>query len=509
MTATTNTTTQFTKRSKYVIKKASEFELEREKEQVGMRVPVRIYANENLISNMTADRTVDQAINVSTLPGVQKHVIILPDGHEGYGFPVGAVAAMDLDQEIGIGGGNRINGGVISPGGVGYDINCGVRLIQTNLTENEVKPRLIELVNELFRTIPSGVGAKGVIQLTNTELEELLAVGVRWAIDRGYGWSQDAEVCEENGCIKGADPAKVFVTARKRGIPQLGSLGSGNHFLEVQKVDKIYDEKAAKVMGITQQGQVTILIHCGSRGFGHQVCSDYLRVAEIALRKYGFTLPDRELACVPYDSDEGRDYLAAMNCALNFAWCNRQMIMHWAGKAFEKVFGSSLDTKLVYDVAHNIAKIERHSIEIENGGNNIRNLMVHRKGATRAFPAGMEQIPTKYRNIGQPVIIPGSMGTASWLLLGGQKSMDLSFGSTAHGAGRTMSRGAAKRKYNEQSVKNALECRGIYVKALTREGIVEETPEAYKDVDTIANISHKLGIATKVARLVPLGVIKG
>ena len=515
MTATTNTTTQFfTKRSNRAIKKVSEFEFIVEKDQaIGMRVPV----NENLISNMAADRTIDQAINVATLPGVQKHVIVLPDGHEGYGFPVGGVAAMDLDQERGSGaGGNGIiggGGGVVSPGGVGYDINCGVRLIQTNLIENEVKPRLIELVNELFRTISSGVGGKGVIQLTNTELEELLAVGVKWAIDRGYGWSQDAEVCEENGCIKGADPRKVSVTARKRGIPQLGSLGSGNHFLEVQKVDKIYDEKAAKVMGITQQGQVTILIHCGSRGFGHQVCSDYLRVAEIALRKYGFTLPDRELACVPYDSDEGQDYLAAMNCALNFAWCNRQMIMHWARKAFKKVFGSSkdqqLDMKLVYDVAHNIAKIERHTIEIENGGSSIRNLMVHRKGATRAFPAGMEQIPTQYRSIGQPVIIPGSMGTASWLLLGSQKSMDLSFGSTAHGAGRTMSRGAAKRKYNEQSVKNSLKSRGIYVKALTREGIVEETPEAYKDVDTIADISHNLGIATKVARLVPLGVIKG
>jgi len=519
MTATTNTTTQFfTKRSNRAVKKVSEFEFIVEKDQaIGMRVPVRIYANENLISNMAADRTIDQAINVATLPGVQKHVIVLPDGHEGYGFPVGGVAAMDLDQERGSGaGGNGIiggGGGVVSPGGVGYDINCGVRLIQTNLIENEVKTRLIELINELFRTIPSGVGGKGVIQLTNTELDELLAVGVKWAINRGYGWSQDAEVCEENGCIKGADPTKVSVTARKRGIPQLGSLGSGNHFLEVQKVDKIYDEKAAKVMGITQQGQVTILIHCGSRGFGHQVCSDYLRVAEIALRKYGITLPDRELACVPYDSDEGQDYLAAMNCALNFAWCNRQMIMHWARKAFEKVFDSSkdqnLEMKLVYDVAHNIAKIERHSIEIENGGSTNRNLMVHRKGATRAFPAGMEQIPTKYRNIGQPVIIPGSMGTASLLLLGSQKSMDLSFGSTAHGAGRTMSRGAAKRKYNEQSVKNALESRGIYVKALTREGIVEETPEAYKDVDTIADISHKLGIATKVARLVPLGVIKG
>ena len=352
--------------------------------------------------------TIGQAINVSTLPGVRKHVVILPDGHEGYGFPVGGVAAMDLE-----------GGGVISPGGVGYDINCGVRLIRTNLTEKDVKPKKIELINELFTSIPSGLGSQGQIKLTRSELDEVLVEGVRWSIAKGYGWSQDEEVCEENGCIKFADPIKVSDTAKKRGVSQLGSLGSGNHFLEVQKVDTIYDREAAKTMGITNEGQVTVLIHCGSRGFGHQVCSDYLRVSEAALRRYDIKLRDRELACVPYNSQEGEDYVRAMNCALNFAWSNRQMIMHWTRKTFQKVFAMSedqIDMKLVYDVAHNIAKVERHKVQDEscaseksgssnsinnnkNNNNVIRSLIVHRKGATRAFPAGMEQVPIKYRNI--------------------------------------------------------------------------------------------------------------
>jgi tRNA-splicing ligase RtcB len=308
--------------------------------------------------------------------------------------------------------------------------------------------------------------------------------------------------------MAGADPASVSDTARKRGIPQLGSLGSGNHFLEVQKVDKIFDEQAAKAMGIYQTGQITVLIHCGSRGFGHQICTDYLRISESALRKYRLTLADRELACVPNNSKEGEDYRKAMYCALNFAWANRQMITHWMRKTFERVFKSkesSLEMDLVYDVAHNIAKVERHKVD----GNGLANVVVHRKGATRAFPAGMQQVPSKYRSIGQPVIIPGSMGTASWILLGKQESLDLSFGSTAHGAGRTMSRSAAKRSYTAESVKSSLESKGIYVKALTREGVVEETPDAYKDVDAVANVSHSLGIATKVVRLVPIGVIKG
>jgi tRNA-splicing ligase RtcB len=462
----------------------------------GMKVPVTIYANEALISKMVTDRTIDQAANVASLPGVRKHVVVLPDGHEGYGFPVGGVAATDVED------------GVISPGGVGYDINCGVRLIRTNLTERDLRPRLKDVVNELFKSIPSGVGSEGAIRLTRSELDELLVEGVGWAVRHGYGTSHDAEVCEESGTMKGADPGSVSDTARKRGAPQLGSLGSGNHFLEVQKVDRIFDEKAARAMGIEKEGQLTILIHCGSRGFGHQICTDYLRVSEAALRKYNISLPDRELACVPNNSKEGENYRKAMYSALNFAWANRQMITHWTRKTLEKAFGMSeadLKMDLVYDVAHNIAKVERHRVD----GEGTRDVVVHRKGATRAFPAGMEQVPAKYRQLGQPVIIPGSMGTASWILLGGKNSLDLSFGSTAHGAGRTMSRSAAKRSYTPEGVRSGLESRGIYIKALTREGVVEETPDAYKDVDSVANVSHELGIATKVVRLVPIGVIKG
>jgi tRNA-splicing ligase RtcB len=464
-------------------------------ESKGMRVPVTIYANEELLSKMLSDRTIQQAMNVATLPGVQKHVVVLPDGHEGYGFPVGGVAAMSVDD------------GVISPGGVGYDINCGVRLIRTNLDEKDVRPKLKDLVNELFRAVPSGVGSEGVVKLSNAELDEVLTEGVYWAIRNGYGWEEDAEVCEENGKMNGADPSKVSNMARKRGAPQLGTLGSGNHFLEVQRVDKIYDHEAAKAMGIDHEGQITVLIHCGSRGLGHQICSDFLRVSESALKKYGITLPDRELACVPNSSPEGEAYRKAMYSALNFAWSNRQMITHWTRKAFEKVFNmseSDLGMHLVYDVAHNIAKVEEHKID-----GSLKQVVVHRKGATRAFPANRPELPERYRSLGQPVLIPGSMGTASWILLGNARSMELTFGSTAHGAGRTMSRAAAKRSYTAQEVQKKLEVRGIYIKALTKEGVVEETPEAYKDVDAVADVSHKVGIATKVARLVPIGVIKG
>jgi len=486
-----------TKSGNHRVKKINDFIFRIEKDSSkGMKVPVTIYATDNLISKMVSDRTIDQAANVSTLPGVTKNVVVLPDGHEGYGFPVGGVAALDLEE------------GVISPGGVGYDINCGVRLLSTNLNEKDLKPKIKDLVNELFRSIPSGVGSQGSVKLTESNLNELLREGVKWAIEKGYGWKQDAEVCEEGGRMVGADPESVSNIARKRGSPQLGSLGSGNHFLEIQKVNRIYDEKAAKAMGITQEGQLTVLIHCGSRGLGHQICSDYLRISEIALRNRGMKLIDRELACVPNNSVEGEDYRKAMYCALNFAWSNRQLITHWTRKTFEKVFQMSeqqLDMKLVYDVAHNIAKVERHKVE----GEGMRDLVIHRKGATRAFPAGMDELPSKYYNIGQPVIIPGSMGTASWILLGNKRSLDLSFGSTAHGAGRTMSRSAAKRTYSVENVRNRLERNGIYVKALTRDGVVEETPDAYKDVDEVANVSHSLGIATKVLRLIPIGVIKG
>jgi tRNA-splicing ligase RtcB len=461
----------------------------------GMKVPVTIYADEALVQKMMTDRTLTQAINVSTLPGVQKHVVVLPDGHEGYGFPVGGVAAMDAEE------------GMISPGGVGYDINCGVRLIRTNLTEKDVRPKLKDLVTELFNSIPSGVGSKGAVKLNFSELDEVLVKGVQWAIDHGYGSNDDADVCEENGQIKNADPNKISPTARKRGAPQLGSLGSGNHFLEVQKVQEIHDKEAAKRMGIYNEGQITILIHCGSRGFGHQVCSDYLRVSEQALQKYNITLADRELACVPNSSEEGESYRKAMFAALNYAWSNRQMITHWTRKAFERIFKQSeadLDMKLIYDVAHNIAKVEKHKID-----GKLKSVVVHRKGATRAFPAGRDEIPQKYRDLGQPVFIPGSMGTGSWILLGQPNSMNLSFGSTAHGAGRMMSRSAARRNFTEVQVQKSLGDKGIFIKALTREGVVEETPEAYKDVDAVANVSHELGIATKVAKLVPIGVIKG
>ncbi len=463
-------------------------------EKIGMNVPVIIYANEQLLEKMMNDRTIKQAVNVSTIPGTVQNVVVLPDGHEGYGFPVGGVAAMDAEE------------GMISPGGVGYDINCGVRLLRTNLKEQDVRPKLKELVADLFNSVPSGVGSKGAIKLSNSQLDEVLVKGVPWAVDNGYGVKGDAEVCEENGQMENADPNKVSDKARKRGAPQLGSLGSGNHFLEVQKVAEIHDEEAAKRMGI-EKDQVTILTHCGSRGFGHQVCSDYLRISEQALKQYNISLADRELACVPNSSEEGESYRKAMFAALNFAWSNRQMITHWTRKSFQRVFKQSesdLGMDLVYDVSHNIAKVEKHTINGEQ-----KSVVVHRKGATRAFPANKDEVPKKYRDLGQPVFIPGSMGTSSWILLGQPNSMNLTFGSTAHGAGRTMSRTRARKNYTESQVRKYLSEKGIEVKALTRDGVVEEAPQAYKDVDSIVNVSHELGIATKVAKLVPIGVIKG
>jgi tRNA-splicing ligase RtcB len=459
-----------------------------------MNVPVRIFANDGLIQKMLTDRTIWQATNVASMPGIVGHVVVLPDGHEGYGFPVGGVAAMDADE------------GMISPGGVGYDINCGVRLLRTNLKEDNLRPKLKELVIDLFNSVPSGVGAKGTIKLANSELDEVLVKGVQWAINKGYGNANDAQVCEEGGQMTNADPSKISDRARKRGMPQLGSLGSGNHFLEVQRVAEIHDEKAAEIMGI-KQGQITVLTHCGSRGFGHQVCSDYLRISEQSMKKYNITLKDRELACVPNSSEEGQSYRKAMFAALNFAWSNRQIITHWVRRSFERVFNQSefdLGMELIYDVSHNIAKVEKHKIENEN-----RTVVVHRKGATRSFPANHNDVTQRYRGIGQPVFIPGSMGTASWILLGQSNSMNLTFGSTAHGAGRTMSRSKAKRQYTESQVKDELAKKGIFVKSLTHTGIVEETPQAYKDVDKVVDVSHKLGIATKVAKLVPIGVIKG
>lgn len=463
--------------------------------EYGMKVPVVIYANESLLQKMISDRTIEQAINVSTLPGVLKQVVVLPDGHQGYGFPVGGVAGMDIDE------------GVISPGSVGYDINCGVRLIRTNLTEKEIRPKLVDLVDHLFNSIPSGLNPKeGCVKLNITQLDEVLVQGVKWLEANGYASKEDLDVCEENGHIENADPGKVSELARSRGAPQVGSLGSGNHFLEIQRVEEIHDEQAAKTMGIFP-GQITILIHCGSRGLGHQVCTDYLKICEESHQKYGIELPDRQLACTPNNSEEGISYKQAMNAAMNFAWSNRQMITHYARKSFESVMNQSesdLGMNLVYDVAHNIAKVEKHKIDGKE-----KPIIVHRKGATRAFPAGSAEIPKKYQKIGQPIFIPGSMGSASWILLGHKNSLNLSFGSTAHGAGRLMSRTQSHKQYNYKQVLEEIQAKGIVLKSMTRYGVVEEAPEVYKDVDTIANISHDLKMATKVAKLVPIGVIKG
>jgi len=461
----------------------------------GMNVPGRVYADEKLLEKMKLDRTLSQCANVAHLPGIYKWAITLPDGHEGYGFPIGGVAATDYEK------------GVVSPGGVGYDINCGTRLLQTNLTEKEIRPILPTLLDTLFKYIPAGLGSRGQIKVSHVELEKVLSDGVEWAIDRGYGWSEDATKCEEEGCMESADPNKVSPTAKSRGTPQLGSLGSGNHFLEIEKVDEIVDEKAAKVFGIEKVGQILVFVHTGSRGLGHQVCSDYLRVMDNAVKKYKINLPDRELVCAPGKSREAEDYLPAMASACNFAWSNRQMITHWTRQAFEKVLNQPVDSiglKLIYDVAHNIAKIEEHQVD----GRRVK-VYVHRKGATRAFPPGHNAVPSTYREVGQPVLIPGSMGTASWVLVGTEKAMELSFGSTAHGAGRNLSRSAAKRRYWGEDVKKDLEKKGVLVKAASMSVLSEEAPGAYKDVDNVTNVSHNVGIATKVARLTPIGVTKG
>jgi tRNA-splicing ligase RtcB len=461
-----------------------------------MRVPGMVFANQALLEKMQTDRTLWQCSNVAQLPGIYKHAITLPDGHEGYGFPIGGVAATDYEN------------GVISPGGVGYDINCGVRLLSTTLTEKDVRPKLALLAEAIFRNVPSGLGSRRKdFTMSNNDLEKLAVEGVQWLIDRGLGWPEDAKHCEENGRMANANPDKVSNTAKNRGLTQIGTLGSGNHFLEIQKVDKIFNHKAAKAFGITNEGQVTVMIHCGSRGYGHQVCSDYLRVMEHAVQKYKISLPDRELACAPGNSSEARDYIEAMSCAVNYAFANRQAIMHWVRESFKQVYQQDPEKfglNLVYDVAHNIAKAETHNID-----GTQKKVWVHRKGATRAFPAGHPDVPDDYRSEGQPVLIPGSMGTSSWVLVGSQKAMDLTFGSTAHGAGRMMSRSAAKRQFWGGDIKSALEKRGIVVRAASASVLAEEADPAYKNVDMVADVSDKVGIATKVARLVPLAVVKG
>lgn len=461
----------------------------------GMRVPGLVIADEHLIEQIRADQALEQVANVATLPGIVKYSLAMPDIHWGYGFPVGGVAAMRLDD------------GVISPGGIGYDINCGVRLIRTNLTRAEVQPRLKRLADELFRLVPAGVGSEGPVKLSPRELDQVLLKGAQWAVEAGYGFPEDVEVIEERGRLRGADPSKVLEKVKKRGAPQIGSLGSGNHFLEVQAVEHIFDPHAASVMGIDQVDQVVVFIHTGSRGFGHQVCEDYLVVMERALKKYQIRLPDRQLACAPISSPEGQDYLAAMACAANFAWTNRQMITHWAREAFARVFDASprtLGMFLVYDVAHNIAKIEEYEVD----GQRLK-LCVHRKGATRAFPPGHPDIPEKYRSIGQPVLIPGDMGRYSYVCVGTEVAMRETFGTTCHGAGRVRSRAAAKKLLRGVDLVAELARRGIIVRVQSPGLLAEEASEAYKDVAEVVHIVADAGISRPVARLRPLAVVKG
>ncbi|ABL88386.1 protein of unknown function UPF0027 [Pyrobaculum islandicum DSM 4184] len=460
------------------------------------KVPVRIFADSVLLEKMKADLTIEQGINVGCLPGIYKYSIILPDGHQGYGFPIGGVAAIDAEN------------GVISPGGIGYDINCGVRVLRTNLTEEEVRPKLKELVDTIFRLVPPGVGGTGHLKLSPGEFERVLAEGVEWAVQKGYGWAEDMEYIEERGSWKLADPSKVSEKAKARGKDQLGTLGSGNHFLEIQVVDKIFDEKVAKVFGIEREGQVLVMIHTGSRGLGHQVATDYLLIMERNMRRWGLNLPDRELAAAPLNDKVAEDYIKAMAAAANFAWTNRHIIMHWVREAFKKVFGSieKVGLELIYDVAHNIAKLEEHIVDDKG---TVRRVWVHRKGATRAFPPGNPEIPAKYRQVGQPVLIPGSMGTASWILVGTPEAMKLTFGTAPHGAGRVLSREAAIRMYPPHKVQEEMTKRGIIVRSAETEVISEEAPWAYKDVDRVVESTHQVGFAKKVVRQRPIGVVKG
>ncbi len=428
------------------------------------------------------------------LPGIEEASLAMPDIHWGYGFPIGGVAAMDEKE------------GVISPGGVGYDINCGVRVLKTNLKKEEVDKYLDKLLDDLFVNVPSGVGAKGKIRVSERDLEDVMVQGARWAVKKGFGTEEDLKRTESYGAMEGADPAPVSNRARERGMPQLGTLGSGNHFLELQVVEKIFDEEAAKKMGLFL-GQVCIMIHCGSRGFGHQIADDYIRVMMNAMRKYEINLPDKQLACAPIHSKEAKDYIKAMISAANFAWCNRQMIAHWVRESFEKVFGKKayeLGIEMIYDVAHNIAKREKHFIKGKE-----KWVWVHRKGATRAFPPGHPEIPEVYRDIGQPVLIPGSMGTGSYILVGTKEAMEKSFGSTCHGAGRVLSRKAAIRASKGRDIKGELLKIGVKIRAASRDTMEEEIPEAYKDLDIVVDVVHKAKISKKVAKLKPFGVVKG
>jgi tRNA-splicing ligase RtcB len=461
----------------------------------GMRVDGIVYASLKMISSIRHDQALEQVANVAMLPGIVSPSMVMPDVHLGYGFAIGGVAATDAQE------------GVISPGGVGFDIGCGVRMLRSDLTEERVRRRLKELADQLFRDVPTGTGTKGRIQISAQDVSGVLSQGAHWAVANGIGWPEDIETTEEHARFTQAQPGQVSETAITRGRPQLGTLGSGNHFLEVQVVDRIFDEAVAAAFGLGPVGQVTVMIHSGSRGLGYQVCSDYLQVMQQAALKYDLRLPDRQLACTPIHSPEGEDYAGAMTAAANYAWANRQAMAHWAREAFERVFGGSarqLGMHQVYDVAHNVAKFEEHLIDGER-----RRVAVHRKGATRAFPPGHPDVPEKYRAVGQPVLVPGDMGRYSYVLVGTETAMLETCGSTCHGAGRRMSRSAAVRQLKGVDLQKTLEQRGILVRAQSRSLLAEEAPEAYKDVEDVAKACQGAGISRMVARLRPIAVIKG
>ena len=461
----------------------------------GMRTDGVIYASEKLLQKIKEDQALEQVANVATLPGIVGNSLAMPDIHWGYGFPIGGVAAFDIE------------GGVISPGGVGYDINCGVRLLRTDLTYDDIKNKIRELVRSLFTNIPSGVGSTGKIRIDEKEVKDVLMNGAQWALKKGFGWPEDIERIEEQGALDGANPEKVSKRALERGRPQLGTLGAGNHFLEIQTVEDIYDRTSAKIMGIDDVGQVTVMIHTGSRGLGYQICDDNVKVLGRVTTNYGISIPDRQLACAPVQSPEGKSYFEQMACAANYAWANRQCITHWVRETFENVLGKNaeqLGMHLIYDVAHNIAKFEEHDIAGET-----KKVCVHRKGATRAFVAGHKDVPNIYKNIGQPVLIPGDMGTHSYLLLGTEKAMQETFGSTCHGAGRLMSRTKALEQTRGRRIDKELEQKGIFVLSASSEVLREEVPEAYKDIDMVIDAVHSAGISKKVARMRPVGVVKG
>jgi tRNA-splicing ligase RtcB len=455
-----------------------------------MKVPTVIYTSSKLLEDVKRDRTLQQARNVACLPGIQKMAYVMPDAHQGYGFPIGGVAAFDLDQ------------GIISPGGVGYDINCGVRLLKTGYTEKDIHEKRKQLLDEIFREVPAGVGKGGITRLNRNVLLEVCAKGAEWAVENGYGRREDLKRTEENGRMREADPSHLSPRAIERGIPQLGTLGAGNHFLEIQKVSEIFDGDVAGVFGIHSVGQILVMIHCGSRGLGHQVASDFIRLMEDKIGSRG--LPDRELINAPVRSPLGQQYYKSMSAAVNYAFANRQMIAHWVRNVFKKVMGSAEGMDQVYDVCHNVAKIEKHTID-----GRLKDVCVHRKGATRSFGPGREEIPEVYRSVGQPIIIPGSMGTASYILVGTHEAEQLSFGSTAHGAGRVMSRHEAIRRFRGEKIKQDLESRGIELKSTSWKGVAEEASQAYKDVDEVVKVSHKAGIGKLVAKVIPVAVMKG